>query len=45
MWIVEVNIVGHRFTHELRRPRRRVLGFRPRALTLFPSHLRDPGAA
>lgn len=44
MWIVELNVLGHRFTRGMP-DRRSVLAFRPRAVHARLSNLRSPRAA
>jgi hypothetical protein len=43
MWIVEVNVLGHRFTHQVR-DRREALKFSPRSVQSRLSHMRHPRA-
>lgn len=44
MWIVEVNVLGHRFTHEVR-DRREASKFSPRNIQARLSDMRNPRAA
>lgn len=39
MWIVEVNIAGHRFTHQIRTPHAPTLHISPRSLLCRPARL------
>ncbi len=45
MWVVEINFVGHRFTHEVHTPRRPVGRLTPRTIGWRLSQLRHPRAA
>lgn len=45
MWTIEVNVVGHRFTHVVPDRRRPSFRFNPRAMHWRPSQLRHPRAA
>jgi hypothetical protein len=44
MWIVEINVLGRRFTHEVR-DRREAFKFSPRSVQARLSHMRQPRAA
>jgi hypothetical protein len=44
MWIVEVNVLGRRFTHEVR-DRREAFKFSPRNIQARLSDMRNPRAA
>ncbi|MDT5079284.1 MAG: hypothetical protein QOJ80_3921 [Mycobacterium sp.] len=44
MWIVEVNVLGRRFTYEVR-DRRETFKFGPRSVGARLSHMRHPRAA
>ncbi|WP_158087160.1 hypothetical protein [Mycobacterium aquaticum] len=39
MWVIEVNIAGHRFTHEVRAPHAPTLHVSPRGLRRRPTPL------
>jgi hypothetical protein len=43
MWIVEVNVIGRRFTHQV--GRRPIFHFSPRSISWRPSQLRHSRAA
>jgi hypothetical protein len=46
MWVVEFNVAGRRFTHEVHvHPRRPKFRLRPRSFSWRPSQLRDARAA
>jgi hypothetical protein len=45
MWIIELNFVGHQFTHRVPDHRRSLFRFTPRSLGWRPAHLRNPHAA
>jgi hypothetical protein len=44
MWIVEINVLGRRFTHEVRNSRE-AFKFSPRGMQARLSHMRNPRAA
>lgn len=39
MWVIEVNIAGHRFTHQVRTPHAPTLHVSPRGLLRRPTQL------
>ncbi|BDY28727.1 MULTISPECIES: hypothetical protein [Mycolicibacterium] len=39
MWVIELNVAGHRFTHRVRTPHSHVLPISPRSLLRRPSQL------
>jgi hypothetical protein len=45
MWIVEVNVAGHQFTHHVHGRRRPLFRFSPRSLGWRLSQVRGPRAA
>lgn len=45
MWVVEINFVGHRFTHEVHDPRRPISRLSPRTIGWRLSQLRHTRAA
>jgi hypothetical protein len=45
MWIIEVNVAGHQFTHRVRGRHRSIFRFSPRSIGWRPSQVRDTRAA
>jgi hypothetical protein len=45
MWIIELNVAGHQFTHRVPEHRRSLFRFNPRSMGWRPAQLRNPHAA